>query len=109
MQDAKAIVIRFVKKLPDSLSVDDLIRELLESFGWPKYPKLGIKYTRDDVPLIERICAAYSKARLWDIARVLKVDISDVKNGFKAAIVARMLDNGATHEDMRRATRSLRK
>jgi len=109
MPNAKKTVIQMVEKLPDSLSVDDIIRELLESTGWPRYPKLGIKYTREDIPLIEKICAAYSKRRLWSIAKVLKVDIADIKNGYKAGIVARMLDNGFTHEDIRSANRSLRK
>lgn len=109
MSSAKKTVVRMVEKLPDSLSVDDIIREILESAGWPKYPKLGIKYTREDIPLIEKICAAYSKRRLWSIAKALKVEIADIKNGYKAGIVARMLDNGSTHEDIRRANRSLRK
>lgn len=109
MPNAKRTVIQFVEKLPDSLSIDDIIRELLEFAGWPRYPKLGIKYTRDDIPLIEKICAAYSKRRLWDIARALKVGIADIKNGYKAGIVARMLDNGLTHEDIRRANRSLKR
>ena len=97
-----------MEKLPDSLTKDDILRELLEYAGWPKHSKLGIKVTRDDLPLIGEICAVYSKRRLWSIAKALKVGIADVKNGHKAGIFARMLENGCTHEDIRNADRSLR-
>ena len=94
MGNAKTRVIQIVKQLPDSSTTDDILRALLESAGWPKYPKLGVKCTRKDTPLIEKICASYTKARLWEIARVLKVNIADVRNWYKAAIVARILDSG---------------
>jgi hypothetical protein len=109
MSDAKGGLIQFIRKLPDGLTVDDVMRELLEFTGWPKYPKLGIKYTRDDIPVIERICGAHTKASLREIAGRLRVDISDVRNGFKAAIVARMLDSGFTQDDIREADRSVRR
>jgi hypothetical protein len=52
---------------------------------------------------IREVSSAYSKAKFIGIAERLGVDISGVENGYKLTIVGKIMQDGYTFEDMKKA------